>query len=265
MGKSAWGIKETMNNKHLLDITEVTKKFGGVIALNRVTISIKEKELVGLIGPNGSGKTTLFNCITGTLRPEDGSILFHEDDITNQKPHIITLKGITRTHQLVHVFPKLTVFENMMLGIIPHQGENLIKFFFNSREIQNLDRYNKEKALELLNFVGMQKLKDDYASNLSYGQQKLLELAVALMSSPKFLLLDEPLGGVNPTLINRIMDRITKLHESGLTLFVIEHNMHMIMTLSERIIVLDNGSVIAEGPPLEIQKNERVIEAYLGG
>jgi ABC-type branched-subunit amino acid transport system ATPase component len=236
-----------------------------VTALNGVTLSIREKELVGLIGPNGSGKTTLFNCITGLLKPEDGSIFFQEDNITGRMPHKITLRGITKTHQLVHVFPKLTVFQNMITGIIPHQGENLFKFFLNSRQVRKLDKYNQERALELLDFMGILKLKDEYASNLSYGQQKLLELAVGLMPSPKILLLDEPMGGVNPRLINSIIDRITRLHEKGLTLFVIEHNMHVIMTLSQRIIVLDNGSIIAEGSPSEIQRNEKVVEAYFGG
>jgi ABC-type branched-subunit amino acid transport system ATPase component len=254
-----------MNDGNLLEIKGVTKKFGGVIALNRVTISIEEKELVGLIGPNGSGKTTLFNCIAGILKPEEGAVTFRGENITGRMPHDVTLKGITKTHQLVHIFPKLTVFQNMLLGIIPHQGENLLKFFFNTREIQDLDKHNRKKALELLDFMGIIKLKDEYASNLSYGQQKLLELAVGLMPSPKILLLDEPLGGVNPTLVNRIMDRIVRLHEDGLTLFVIEHNMHVIMTLSERIIVLDNGSIIAEGPPSKIKTDENVIEAYFGG
>jgi ABC-type branched-subunit amino acid transport system ATPase component len=265
VAKDVWRIEEKMSNRAVLGIEGVTKQFGGVIALDEVTISLKENELVGLIGPNGSGKTTLFNCITGILRPESGSIVFRGENITGQKAYNITLKGMTRTYQLVHVFPKLSVLQNMVLGIIPHQGDNIIKLFLNSREIRNWDKRNEEKALELLDFVGILKAKDDNAYSLSYGQQKLLELAVALMSSPKLLLLDEPLGGVNPTLINAIMDRIIKLHERGLTLFVIEHNMHMIMSLSQRIIVLDNGTIIADGSPTEIKANERVIQAYFGG
>jgi branched-chain amino acid transport system ATP-binding protein/neutral amino acid transport system ATP-binding protein len=258
--------KELKKKKNkLLETKGLTKKFYGLTAVDNLNINIYENELVGLIGPNGSGKTTLFNCIMGMLHYSSGKIVFNGEDITNRKPYKIALKGITRTFQLVQCFPKMTVMENMMIGIQQFQGERILSSILNTKSVRKLEKKNEEKALDLLNFLEIIDLKNEIAMNLSYGQKKLLEIGIALMPTPKLMLLDEPASGVNPTLIRKIEKKLKKLNENGLTIFLIEHDLKFVMNLCERVIVLNYGEKIAEGNPDHVKNNPEVIDAYFGG
>lgn len=242
----------------VLEVKGVTKKFGGHTALDEVTLNVKEHEIVGLIGPNGSGKTTLFNCIIGFLRPEKGEIKLLGRSIIGFPPHKVTFMGTARTWQIVRIFRNLTVFQNMLVG----QRHNHEKIF--GTLWKKSSNSVVEKALELLEFVNLSPLKNNLGQQLSYGQQKLLEFARALMSDPDIVLLDEPFAGVNPTLANEMSKYILKAKKYGKTFFVIEHNMPALMSISDRIYALAAGKIIAEGKPIEIQKNEQVIDSYFG-
>jgi branched-chain amino acid transport system ATP-binding protein len=242
----------------VLEVKDVIKRFGGVVAANRVNIYVKREEIVGLIGPNGSGKTTLFNCITKMLSPDHGHIILKGRDITGSEPFQIAHLGLVRTFQITRVFPELSVFDNLMAGQ-NHSGETLLSAFRrNAADVV-------QTALGLLDFVKISHLKDEPAGELSYGQQKLLELARCLMSNPEIVLLDEPTAGVNPTLIREIMGRIVEANEQrGQTFLIIEHNMDVIMNLAHRVYALNYGEVIAEGSPREVRQNKKVIESYFG-
>lgn len=248
----------------LLETIELTKNFFGLCALDKVSLRVLKGEIVGLIGPNGSGKTTLFNCATGVLPVSGGRVKFREDDITGLKTHEIALKGVSRTFQIIRIFPKMTVMENMLLSIQQHQGERILSSIFKTPHIRRLEKEARKRALELLEFVNIAHLKDDMAGHLSYGQQKLLEFIMALMPDPEIVLLDEPASAVNPTMIRKMMDHIIQLNKEGYTFFIIEHNMDVVMELCHRVIVLNYGEKIAEGRPEEIRNNSDVIEAYFG-
>lgn len=243
-----------------LEIKSITKTFGGITALNEISLHINEAEIVGLIGPNGSGKTTLFNCVTGFLKPDKGKIYLREIDITDRSPHHIIQEGVSRTFQITRVFPELTVLENMLISI-SHKKESRIRSIYKKN-----NRDEISKAWELLKFVGISELADQPGGELSYGQQKLLELASSLMQDPGVVLLDEPTAGVNPTLINKIIDRIMEANKQiGVTFFVIEHNMDVIMSISMKMYALAAGKIIAKGDPEVVRNNPDVLEAYLGG
>jgi len=248
----------------LLECLNVTKRFFGFTALDNVSLQINKGELVGLIGPNGSGKTTLFNCITGFLSPENGDIVFNGKKITGWAPFKIALSGITRTFQIVRLFREMSVIDNTIMALQQYQSESVFKSVFRFPSARKKESVARERALELLEFLGLTHLKDEKAKNLSYGQQKLLSLAMALMPKPSILLLDEPAAYVNPTLTNKIKKYIKMLNQQGQTIFLIEHNMNVVMDLCERIIVLSAGQKIAEGTPAEIKDNPRVIDAYFG-
>jgi len=248
----------------LLEIRGLTTKFFGVTAVDSVDIDIERGELVSLIGPNGSGKTTLFNCVTGFLQADAGEVHYRGRNITGMPAHAIALLGITRTFQQARIFRQLSVLENLLMGLQQHQGESILDRLLMSRKVRRFEEEAAERAEELMGFVGLTHLRDEPAQNLSYGQYKLLIFATALMPDPEILMLDEPAAAVNPTMINRMKEHLVELNKAGKTIFFIEHNMEVVMDICERVIVLDAGRKIAEGPPDFIRNNERCMEAYFG-
>ena len=240
----------------LIETQNVSKAFGGLLALDSCSISVEPGTITGLIGPNGSGKTTLFNVITGYETVDAGRIIFDGHDITSTSPDKVFGFGIGRTFQLTRVFPRLTVMENMHVAAQRQGIMALLSRWSSSHE--------QQRALELLDFVGIKELKDLPAGNLSYGQKKLLEFAYILIAEPQVILLDEPAGGVNPTMINHLSERIRTLNKNGVTFLVVEHNMEFVMELCSTVMVMHRGSKIAEGSPEQVRNNPLVLEAYLG-
>ncbi|MCC6146235.1 MAG: ABC transporter ATP-binding protein [Anaerolineaceae bacterium] len=229
-----------------------------------MNIEVKPGELLSIIGPNGSGKTTLFNCITGFLRPEEGRIYYQEKEITRLPPDKISLMGIGRTFQSVSIFPSLTVLDNVLVSVQQHQEENNLKRILHTKDIQLLEEKAKEMAFDLLEKVKLYELRNELAENLVYGQRKLLEFICVLISDPKVIMLDEPAAGVNTSMVDEMKKFILDLNAEGKTVLLVEHNMGVVMDISQRIIVLDHGKKIAEGLPEEIRNNEQVQEAYFG-
>jgi ABC-type branched-subunit amino acid transport system ATPase component len=248
----------------ILRIENIKKAFGGVVALNGCSFHVKENSITGLIGPNGSGKTSLFNIITGFYRADDGAIYFRDQEITRLSPHEITLEGIVRTFQITRVFSGLTVLENMLYAPKNQLGEKFLRALFQISALRNQERINRQKAMDLLELVGLANLHAEYAANLSYGQKKLLELGRALLTSPELIMLDEPAAGINPTMIKKLSQVILDLHRGGKTFLIIEHDMQFVMGICEKVFVLDFGEKISEGPPEVIQKDADVVKAYLG-
>ncbi|MEE8399163.1 MAG: ABC transporter ATP-binding protein [Desulfobacterales bacterium] len=242
----------------LLEVKGVCKNFGGVVANDNISLSVPEGSIIGLIGPNGSGKTTLFNTIVGYHPLDSGSIRFDGREITRLRVPEIARMGLLRTFQQTRIYGKMTCVQNMWISV-SHSGEGLGEMF------APFPPEAKEKADHLLSFVGLFSKRHLLAGDLSFGQQKLLEFAMALMNEPKLLLLDEPTAGINPTLINGLIDRLMRSNtELGITLLVIEHNMRAIMRLAGHIYCLAHGQLLADGPPEQIQNNQSVIDAYLG-
>ncbi len=248
----------------LLDVQGLMKKYYGLVAVDRVSLSIGNGEVVGLIGPNGSGKTTLFDCITKLTEPNGGRVIFSEKDITEERPDTIALSGLVRTFQQARIFPKMTLVENLLLAAQQHQLPYEWSNLWDRSGVKKRQADLLTRAKELLEWVGLTPLREEQGGSLSYGQRKLLAMVMALIPNPKLLLLDEPTAAVNPVMIEKIKEMIRELNRQGQTFFIIEHNMGVIMDLCTRVIVLDHGEKIAEGPPLEIQTNPRVIEAYFG-
>jgi len=248
----------------VLSTTGVTKRFGGLVAVNSVNCEINRNEIVGIIGPNGAGKSTLFNCITGVYEPTEGRVMFHDKDITGLKPNEITSLGIARTFQNIRLFKEMTVIENVMVGTHTRTKTNLIDAIFKLPRYRQAEKQAHEKALSMLELVGLSDYQYHYATSLPYGLQRRLEIARAIASDPEVLLFDEPAAGMNEHETSDLMDLIRQLKQMGYTILLIEHDMKLVMNICERIYVLDHGSLIASGVPSEIKSNPLVIEAYLG-
>lgn len=248
----------------VLSATGLIKNFGGVTAVNNASIEVSPGSITGLIGPNGAGKTTLFNLLSNFIRPDQGRVVFDGDPIESLQPHEIAQRGMIRTFQVARVLSRLSVLENMLLAEQKQTGERFWSTWFLSKQIAQEEREARDRAMEILESVGLAAKANDYAGALSGGQRKLLEIARALMTRPKLVLLDEPAAGVNPTLINQICEYITYWNRQGLTFLIIEHNMDVIMSLCDRVWVLAEGTNLAVGSPNEIQTNPKVLEAYLG-
>ena len=248
----------------LLEIKGLTKLFGGLAAVKDFDMQIDKGEIVGLIGPNGAGKTTVFNLITGIHKPTKGQVIFNGKDITAEKSHVIAEYGIGRTFQLNPLFPDFTVLENIEASFFLHPRSSLFDIYFNTSNYRRNEILIKEQSLSILQNVGLSHVKDVLAKNLPHGYQKMLGIARALATKPSLLLLDEPLGGMNPAEIEFTLAAIKKTQEQGMTIMLVEHNMQ-IMNICHRIIVINFGQKIAEGLPGELRENEKVIQAYFGG
>jgi len=248
----------------VLELTKITKNFGGISALTDVSFKIEQGQIFGLIGPNGAGKTTMFNIITNMFLPTSGEISFVGEKISGVKPHQITDKGICRTFQNIRLFSQMTVLENVLVGGHCRSKSGVLHSVLRTKKQRNEENVMHAKSLELLELVGLFEYQDVIAENLSYGQQRRLEIARALASDPKLLLLDEPAAGMNESETDDLFDLIKKVQKRGVTVLLIEHDMPFVMKLCDRIAVLNFGKKLAEGTPEEIQNNPAVIEAYLG-
>jgi branched-chain amino acid transport system ATP-binding protein len=249
----------------ILTAEQVRKEFGGLVAVNDVDFAIPEQSIVSLIGPNGAGKTTFFNMLTGVYKPTAGRIVFDGVDVTGKPPHAVTELGVGRTFQNIRLFPLMTSLENVLVGMHARLSGGIVRSILRTPGLRREEQRARERARELLHFSGIRGRDDEFARNLPYGDQRRLEVARALATQPKLLLLDEPTAGMNPQETAEFMGFISKLRtEEDLTILLIEHDMRLVMEVSDRVTVLDYGEKIAEGTPQEVQKDERVNEAYLG-
>jgi branched-chain amino acid transport system ATP-binding protein len=255
---------ETPGKSIILSVADVTKRFGGLTAVDRVSFEVEAGKVFGLIGPNGAGKTTMFNCVTGLFPPTSGSIRFRGHEIAGSRPHEVARIGIARTFQNIRLFEYMSALDNVRVGQHVRMRAKLWDSLFKLPSERREEREVTERARQLLDFVGIGRYASSYARNLAYGQQRRLEIARALATQPSLLLLDEPAAGFTPQEKVELMALVGKILDEGVTVFLIEHDMKVVMGISHWIAVLDHGEKIAEGPPEEVRRNQRVIEAYLG-
>jgi neutral amino acid transport system ATP-binding protein len=258
-------VNETANGRPLLEVEDVVKQFGGIRAVNGASLDVREGAITALIGPNGAGKTTLFNVLTGFYKGDRGSVRLRGQQILGEHPYEIAKRGMVRTFQITKALAAMPVIDNMMLAAPEQPGEDLRNLILRPRAASVREREVREQAMGLLGLFNLEELATDYAGTLSGGQRKLLELARALMADPKLLLLDEPMAGINPTLGARLLDHMQGLkRDLGVTILFIEHDMEVVMNHSDRVVVMAEGRVIADGEPHEVRRDKRVIDAYLG-
>jgi len=248
----------------MLETRKLTKDFRGLRAVNDLDLNVDSGQIVGIIGPNGAGKTTVFNLLTGFLRPTRGEIMFKGENIGGRKPHVIARLGIARTFQLDRIYHDFTVLENVVIASHMYANIGLWEAAFNTPRYRKKDGDTGNYAIKILELVGMGDKKDEIAGNLSHGHQKLLGIAIGMAANPKLLLLDEPLAGMNPTEVAKALEIISEIRMKGVAVLLIEHNMRAVMSICDRLVVLNFGEVIARGSPDDVKKNRQVLQAYLG-